>query len=57
MTPIGYNEAQRKLELEDAVRKGFRAGMSSRENAPAEWIGMFLLMADELMKQQSILMP
>jgi hypothetical protein len=22
------------------VRKGFRAGMSSRENAPAEWIGM-----------------
>jgi cullin-4 len=39
-SPIGYNEAQRKLELEDAVRKGFRAGMSSRENAPAEWIGM-----------------
>jgi cullin-4 len=37
--PIGFNEVQRKLELEDAVRKGFRAGMSSRENAPAEWIG------------------
>lgn len=40
--PVGYNEVQRKLELEDAVRKGFRAGMSSRENAPAEWIGMSL---------------
>jgi cullin-4 len=36
---LGLNESQRKLELEDAVRKGFRAGMSSRENAPAEWIG------------------
>jgi cullin-4 len=38
--PVGFSEVQRKLELEDAVRKGFRAGMSSRENAPAEWIGM-----------------
>jgi cullin-4 len=37
--PIGFSKPQRKLELEDAVRKGFRAGMSSRENAPAEWIG------------------
>lgn len=37
--PVGFSEVQRKLELEDAVRKGFRAGMSSRENAPAEWIG------------------
>ena len=38
--PVVFSEVQRKLELEDAVRKGFRAGMSSRENAPAEWIGM-----------------
>jgi len=38
--PVGFSEVQRKLELEDAVRKGFRSGMSSRENAPAEWIGM-----------------
>ena len=38
--PVGFSEVQRKLELEDAVRKGFRSGMGSRENAPAEWIGM-----------------
>ena len=38
--PVGFSEVQRKLELEDAVRKGFRSGMSIRENAPAEWIGM-----------------
>ena len=40
--PVGFSEVQRKLELEDAVRKGFRAGMNSRENAPAEWIGMWI---------------
>jgi cullin-4 len=33
------DRAQRKSELEDAIRKGCRAGMGSRENAPAEWIG------------------
>lgn len=33
------DRAQQKSELEDAIRKGCRAGMGSRENAPAEWIG------------------
>lgn len=28
-----------RLELEDAVRVGVKAGMGSRQNAPAEWIG------------------
>lgn len=46
--PVGFNEVQRKLELEDAVRKGFRAGMSSRENAPAEWIGKSFEKLDDL---------
>ena len=29
----------RRVDLEDAIRNGFRRGISSRENAPAEWIG------------------
>lgn len=36
---VGINREQRKSELEDAIRKGCRAGLGSRENAPAEWIG------------------
>lgn len=28
-----------QIELEDAVRNGFKAGMGSRQNAPAEWLG------------------
>jgi cullin-4 len=32
------NRAQ-EIELEDAIRVGFKAGMGSRQNAPAEWIG------------------
>lgn len=36
---VKLDRAQRKSELEDAIRKGCRAGMGSRENAPAEWIG------------------
>ena len=32
-------ELRRKLELEDAIRVGFKLGMGSRQNAPAEWIG------------------
>ena len=32
-------ERKRLLELEDAIRVGFKAGMGSRQNAPAEWIG------------------
>jgi cullin-4 len=29
----------RRVDLEDAIRNGFRRGIGSRENAPAEWIG------------------
>jgi cullin-4 len=32
-------EGRRRMELEDAIRKGFKAGLGSRQNAPAEWIG------------------
>lgn len=32
-------DRSRQLELQDAVRAGFKAGMGSRQNAPAEWIG------------------
>lgn len=32
-------DAARLLELRDAVRSGFKGGMGSRQNAPAEWIG------------------
>lgn len=35
-------ERARRLELEDAVRTGFKAGMGSRQNAPAEWIAKHL---------------
>jgi cullin-4 len=31
--------ARRQIELSDAVRVGCKAGMGSRQNAPAEWIG------------------
>jgi cullin-4 len=30
---------EKQLDLQDAVRTGFKAGMGSRQNAPAEWIG------------------
>jgi Fe-S cluster biogenesis protein NfuA len=33
------SERNRQIELEDAVRLGFKAGIGSRQNAPAEWIG------------------
>lgn len=29
----------RQLELEEAVRSGFKSGLANRQNAPAEWIG------------------
>ncbi|WVF67352.1 hypothetical protein IAT40_002107 [Kwoniella sp. CBS 6097] len=32
----------RQFELEEAVRTGFKAGMGSRQNAPAEWIAKHL---------------
>ncbi|WVQ94950.1 hypothetical protein IAU59_002040 [Kwoniella sp. CBS 9459] len=35
----------RQFELEEAVRTGFKAGMGSRQNAPAEWIAKHLDMA------------
>lgn len=38
--PRGKSQAQ--LELEDAVRAGFKAGLGSRQNAPAEWIAKHL---------------
>ncbi|ORY31595.1 putative ubiquitin-protein ligase [Naematelia encephala] len=36
------DEEARKMELEDAIRQGFKAGMGSRQNAPAEWIAKHL---------------
>lgn len=35
-------KSQTQLELEDAVRAGFKAGLGSRQNAPAEWIAKHL---------------
>lgn len=32
-------ERKRQIEMEDAIRVGLKAGMGSRQNAPAEWIG------------------
>lgn len=32
-------DRNKQLELEDAVRSGFKGGLGSRQNAPAEWIG------------------
>ena len=37
---VTREDKQRQLELEDAVRTGFKEGFGSRQNAPAEWIGM-----------------
>jgi cullin-4 len=36
---LSQEERGKQLELEDAVRTGFKAGLGSRKNAPAEWIG------------------
>lgn len=35
-------ERGRQLDLEDAVRSGFKFGLRSRQNAPAEWIAKHL---------------
>lgn len=40
---IPQHERLRQLELEEAVRSGFKAGLGSRQNAPAEWIGEAML--------------
>ena len=32
----------RRLELDDTIRMGFKAGLGSRQNAPAEWIAKHL---------------
>jgi len=36
---VSGEDRTRQLELEEAVRSGFKAGLGSRQNAPAEWIG------------------
>lgn len=36
------NVRMRMFELEEAVRTGFKTGMGSRQNAPAEWIAKHL---------------
>jgi cullin-4 len=38
-------ERSRQLELQDGIRNGFKTGMGSRQNAPAEWIGAYLIVA------------
>ncbi|KAK4685778.1 hypothetical protein P7C73_g4368, partial [Tremellales sp. Uapishka_1] len=35
-------ERSREMDLEDAIRNGFKTGMGSRQNAPAEWIAKHL---------------
>lgn len=40
--PESKPKSQAQLELEDAVRAGFKAGLGSRQNAPAEWIAKHL---------------
>lgn len=35
-------EGIRRIDLEDAIRNGFRQGFRSRDNAPAEWIGEWI---------------
>lgn len=35
-------ERERQLDIEDAVRTGFKLGLRSRQNAPAEWIAKHL---------------
>ncbi|KLT44674.1 ubiquitin-protein ligase [Cutaneotrichosporon oleaginosum] len=32
----------KQLEMEEAVRSGFKAGLGTRKNAPAEWIAKYL---------------
>ncbi|ORX40484.1 putative ubiquitin-protein ligase [Kockovaella imperatae] len=41
-TTVSAVERIRQIELEDAIRRGFKAGMGSRQNAPAEWIAKHL---------------
>lgn len=38
---LGSEDARQLIELQDAIRVGFKAGMGSRQNAPAEWIGTY----------------
>ena len=38
---LSVSERRRQIELEDSIRVGLKAGMGSRQNAPAEWIGQF----------------
>ena len=43
-SPTGMNKEDRvhSSDLRDAVHVGFKKGLGSRQNAPAEWIGQFL---------------
>lgn len=38
-TVLSLHFSKRQVELQDIVRVGCKAGMGSRQNAPAEWIG------------------
>ena len=40
---LGVSERRRQIELEDSIRVGLKAGMGSRQNAPAEWIGQYFV--------------
>lgn len=40
-TALSSQDARQLIELQDAIRLGFKAGMGSRQNAPAEWIGTY----------------
>lgn len=42
LSPPVRSKTPAQLELEDAVRAGFKAGLGSRQNAPAEWIAKHL---------------
>lgn len=39
MAGMAREDKDRFYELRDAIHNGFKAGLGSRQNAPAEWIG------------------
>jgi cullin 4 len=36
---LNQDDRVRFYDLRDAIHNGFKAGLGSRQNAPAEWIG------------------
>lgn len=50
---LSAEERNKQLELEDAVRSGFKAGLGSRQNAPAEWIGEFMPLQSSMLTQSA----